>query len=77
MIDIDITIRFILRFICDPHLAISVSSRADQNTGSALLKFPLRTATGDCYARENVAFRLQYLFAIINQISKLVSRQWW
>ena len=48
---------------------LSYSIRADQNTGGALLEFPMRTAicTG------NLAFRLQYLFAIIdNKGSELV-----
>ena len=38
-----------------------IHSKADQNTGGALLEFPMRTAicTG------NHTFRLQYLFAII------------
>ena len=35
-----------------------------QNTGDALLEFPIRTAM-----HGNLTFRLQYLFAIINKIS--------
>ena len=45
--------------------------RADQNTGGALLEFPMRTAMH----KKSLAFRLQYLFAIINKISDLIFRQ--
>ena len=44
--------------------------RADQNKGGALLETGL-LCTG------KLAFRLQYLFAITDKISKLVSQQWW
>ena len=45
-------------------------TRADQNTGGALLKFPMRTAM---HGKSRVSFAIS---ATINKISNLVSQQW-
>ena len=46
------------------------SHQGGQNTGGSLLEFNMRGPI----CTENLMFRLQYLCAIINKISKLVSR---